>query len=499
MDPEEIGNLLVQHERVAQALVTTEPGSPTDGGPRRTAYVVPRGAGGEEHGQDKRVDEWQQIYDRLYTNSPTSAFGDNFAGWVSSYDRRPIDPEQMRLWRSTTVERIRALRPRRVLEIGVGNGLLLSQLAAECESYWGTDLSPAAVEDVSRHVERDPALAKRVVLRSQAADSTEGLPAEHFDTVVVNSVVQLFPDGAYLTEVIRGALGLLAPGGSLFLGDIRDRRTPEYLHTAVALRRGTATDANAVLRSARKSLSREEELFVHPDYFLALKDSEPEITTAEVWLKRGDYHNELSRHRYDVVLGKGPEPGGETTDVTDCPTVRWGEDLTDTAELRRRVRTETPPLRVTGLPNARLAGEAAAWRAVTEGDVARATRLLDGSHPTVDPHTIEGLATECGRRVRLAPSPEDPELFEAVFTAPDQKTTGTYRTAHTSPPHTEVPAVTRRNEALVQRLRSWLGERLPEHEVPEGITVLEAIPLRADGSPDHSALNRGLTSSRGAR
>ncbi|SDQ98239.1 class I SAM-dependent methyltransferase [Actinopolyspora saharensis] len=497
MNPEELGNLLAQHEHVAQALVAAERDSRD---PRRTAYVVPRGTtGDEEDRQEKRVEEWQQIYDRLYTNAPTTAFGDNFAGWVSSYDRRPIDPEQMRLWRSSTVERIRDLQPSRILEIGVGNGLLLSQLAAECESYWGTDLSPAAVEDVGRQVEQDPALANRVVLRSQAADNTAGLPAEHFDTVVINSVVQLFPDGAYLAEVIRGALGLLAPGGALFLGDIRDRRTPEYLHTAVALRRGTAKDADAVLRSVRKSLSREEELFVHPDHFLVLKDAEPEITAAEVWLKRGDYHNELSRHRYDVVLRKGTPPGTEITDVTDSPAVRWGEDLADTAELRTRVETTSPPLRVTGIPNARLAGEAAAWRAVSAGDLARATRLLDDSHPAMDPHAIDELAAECGRSVRLAPSPEAPELFEAVFTTPGEKTTGTYRTARTAPPYTEVPAVTRRNEALVERLRSWLRERLPEHEIPEGITVLDTLPSHTDDDPDHDSPDGSPTASRGAR
>ncbi|WP_256967909.1 hypothetical protein [Streptomyces sp. CS227] len=41
----------------------------------------------------------------------------------------------MRQWRDATVARIRALRPRRLLEIGAGGGLLLAGLAPHCAEY----------------------------------------------------------------------------------------------------------------------------------------------------------------------------------------------------------------------------------------------------------------------------------------------------------------------------------------------------------------------------
>ena len=59
---------------------------------------------------------------------------------------QPIPVAQMRQWRAATVARIRELRPRRVLEIGVGTGLLLSQLAPDCEEYWATDFSAPTIE-----------------------------------------------------------------------------------------------------------------------------------------------------------------------------------------------------------------------------------------------------------------------------------------------------------------------------------------------------------------
>ena len=65
----------------------------------------------------------------------------DFRGWNSSYTGDPIPLEEMVEWRSATVDRIMALQPRRVLEIGAGSGLVLSQIAPQCEHYVATDIS----------------------------------------------------------------------------------------------------------------------------------------------------------------------------------------------------------------------------------------------------------------------------------------------------------------------------------------------------------------------
>ena len=48
----------------------------------------------------------------------------DIVGWNSSYTGQPIPEEEMREWVDQTVERILSLRPKRVLEIGCGTGLL---------------------------------------------------------------------------------------------------------------------------------------------------------------------------------------------------------------------------------------------------------------------------------------------------------------------------------------------------------------------------------------
>ena len=50
--------------------------------------------------------------------------------------------------------RITELRPRRVLEIGCGTGLLLFQLAPRCQRYLAQDFAPAALAHVAAEAAR---------------------------------------------------------------------------------------------------------------------------------------------------------------------------------------------------------------------------------------------------------------------------------------------------------------------------------------------------------
>jgi acyl-CoA synthetase (AMP-forming)/AMP-acid ligase II len=192
----EIENTLLACPQVGQAAVTVHDSTT---GAHLVGYITLEHAATADDDAEI-VEEWQNLYDDLYgAEVEASDFGMDFRGWNSSYTDEPIPLEEMVEWRSATVDRIMALQPRRVLEIGVGSGLLLSQIAPHCERYVATDMSPVVIETLVRSLEQlQIGWRDRVQLLAQPAHVTEALPRGYFDTIILNSVIQYFPNAGYL-------------------------------------------------------------------------------------------------------------------------------------------------------------------------------------------------------------------------------------------------------------------------------------------------------------
>src|SRR5439155_22969078 len=118
-----------------------------------------------------------------------------------------------------------------------------------------------------------------------------------------NSVVQYFPGAGYLTRVIAGAIRTLAPGGTLFLGDVRSLPLLSALHTALELGKAEPSLEIAELRRRVASqIANERELALSPRFFAALARQLPRIKYVEIRPKRGRSLNELTQFRYQVVI-----------------------------------------------------------------------------------------------------------------------------------------------------------------------------------------------------
>src|SRR6185295_16977749 len=160
--------------------------------------------------------------------------------------------------------------------IGCGTGLLLLQIAPHCEAYTGTDFSPVALDYVRRQLANLE--LSRVQLLQRMAHEFEGIEEHSFDAVLLNSVVQYFPDLDYFLRVLEGALKAVKPGGFIYLGDLRNYRLLEALHTSVqAYQASPDTDSATIRQRVRRNIETEEEPLLDPALFAALRERYPQI------------------------------------------------------------------------------------------------------------------------------------------------------------------------------------------------------------------------------
>jgi amino acid adenylation domain-containing protein len=504
---EEIEVRLTEHPSVCEAAVIVR--DDPAGEKRLAAYYVIDESGNNK-GDDsfnvresltnKQVAGWATTYDAIIKERSkiTDSVADptfNIAGWNSSYTGRPIPAEEMREWLETTVERITALQPKRVWEIGCGTGMLLFRIAPQCSLYRGTDISAVELDFVREQLLRPELHMPQVVLECKAAHELEAAgERERFDLIIINSVIQHFPDIEYLLGVLKCAIESLQPGGSIFIGDLRSYPLLETFHTSVQLYQAPdSLSCDELWQRVQKKMRQENELVIAPEFFRALPERLPQISRVEIDLKRGRVENELTYFRYDVVLHIN-----QPCEELECEWLDWNREFLNLNNLRERLCRGLPEvLGVTGIPNARLQQHVAAVQALRSSPrpvTTDALRSQLGSAPStaVQIEDLWDLGDEFGYTLEVRPNVRALENCDVLFRnqAAGQKLVkfpGDF-VSNSPDEYATNPIRQKLAASLPIELRRWLAQRLPEHMVPAAYVCLERMPLTPSGKLNRQAL-----------
>ncbi|ROI04069.1 amino acid adenylation domain-containing protein [Chryseobacterium sp. G0240] len=263
-----------------------------NGGSEKNVLMAYYTKGKENDNEEKVVNDWEKLYDINYKEIVDVE--NNYHGWNSYIKNQPFTYDEMENWRNDTINKIRTVFPKTILEVGVGNGLLMFPLLKDdINEYVGIDFSKEIINKLKVQVNND-----NVLLLAEKADNIDKLPGDKsFDLIIINSVIQYFPNIQYLNNVLFKCIAKGADSNfSIFLGDIRNYN----LHKQLVEDRFNHVGKEYLENDVLDVCLKESELLITPEYFKNLECCKGiKVTILE---KANTVPYELSKYRYDVVI-----------------------------------------------------------------------------------------------------------------------------------------------------------------------------------------------------
>lgn len=219
-------------------------------------------------------------------------------GWKSWFDGQPL-PGDVLSGMAATILAATGLADsprRRVLDVGCGSGVVAAALAGPAERYVAVDIARNELDRVGQ-------LGPTSMVKGHQMEAVDicFLADGQHDLVCLNGVVENFPGYNYLRRVLDHAVRLLADGGTLYVGAVRDLDGRDAFRAALMEHAGRTGESAGLLR-----LDAGAELFV-PERFFAEWAARSPVPVRVSVIRHDAAHRDLA-HCYDVVIRKAAQP-----------------------------------------------------------------------------------------------------------------------------------------------------------------------------------------------